>query len=622
MKRSWKSVLTVLIALVFSFQFFLVPPSVKAEDGESSFSFTLLHVNDSHARVEQFPKLATALQEIRNTVHARGGHTLLLHAGDVFSGTLYFTVHEGQADLYLMNYLGFDAMAFGNHEFDKGSGPLSKFIQGAKFPFLATNIDFSRDGRLKDFVADIGEEAVILPYLVKDIDGEKVGIIGLTTEDTPQISSPGEDIRFLDAFKAAEETVELLTREGINKIIVLSHLGFDVDRLLAEKVRGIDVIVGGHTHTVLPEGYLVSGEEPTVIVQAGEYLQYLGQLDVQFDKNGVIRDFDASLISLENYVADGQLLAKVEEFKGPIDELLKEEVGEAKVFLDGERANVRTKETNLGNLIADGMAWKVSQFVPGTRIALQNGGGIRASIQPGKITMGDVRTVLPFENVLVAIELTGQELLEALEHSVSAYPAQSGGFLQVSGIKFTFDPNGEPYHRVTEVLVSDENGNYVPLDLKKTYSVATNSFTAKGGDGYESLKRAYEDGRMINLDIPDYEVFSEYIQFLSGPVDARIEGRINTKQAPDEEPGQGETPDHPGSKPSDQNPPAKDGGSDGGSKVPVSGSESPSADTGATGNKLPNTAAGHLQWMFTGLLLILFSAAVYFLPKKRMESRK
>src|SRR5690606_2596542 len=145
--------------------------------------------------------------------------------------------------------------------------------------------------------------------------------------------------------------------------------------------------------------------------------------------------------------------------------------------------------------------------VKSVSIALQNGGGIRASISKGPITLGDVMTVLPFNNELVAIELTGDQLLRALERSVSAYPAQNGGFLHVSGIKFTFDPEKDPYSRVVSVEILNSDGEYEPLDKDKSYMVATNSFTAKGGDGYDSLKEAYENGKMINIDVPDYEAF-------------------------------------------------------------------------------------------------------------------
>jgi 2',3'-cyclic-nucleotide 2'-phosphodiesterase (5'-nucleotidase family)/predicted extracellular nuclease len=554
---------------------------------EKGFALTVMHTNDTHANVEQFPFLATAVDEVRS----RAKNSLLLHAGDVFSGTLYFNTQLGQADLYFMNAVGYDAMTFGNHEFDKGSKVLADFVKGAKFPFVSANIDFSKDALLGPLVekeiGQPGDDGKIYPAVIEEIDGEKVGIFGLTTEDTPTISSPSAETRFSEAKEKAEETVESLEDMGIDKIIALSHLGYDKDLELAKAVDGIDVIVGGHTHTVLEQGVLVDKEEPTVIVQAGERLNYLGVLDVTFDERGVVRDYEAELLPLnaDNYAKDAVLEAKVQQYKAEIDELLKEVVGATTVDLDGERANVRTKETNLGNLIADGMVWKMKQFLPETTIALQNGGGIRASIKAGDITMGDVRTVLPFENTLVAIQLTGEELLEALEHSVSAYPAQSGGFLQVSGLRFKFDPEKPAGERVWFVEAKNADGKFEPLKKDALYTVATNSFTAKGGDGYDSLKRAYEDGRMKNLDIPDYEVFSEYLRQF-GPVSPQVEGRIVAEKQP-EEPGDGGTEPPGGDQPGDGEPGGDqpgDGGGQPGDDQPGSGDQ-PGDDQPGSGDQ-------------------------------------
>ncbi|WP_368974820.1 5'-nucleotidase C-terminal domain-containing protein [Caldifermentibacillus hisashii] len=505
---------------------------------DEDFSLTIMHTNDTHARVTQFPYLATAVNQIR----ADHPNNLLLHAGDVFSGTLFFNVHLGLADLYFLNELKYDAMTFGNHEFDKDSQTLANFVNEAKFPFVSANIDFTNDPILGKYAfnepGQPGDGGNIYPAIIKEINGEQVGIFGLTTEDTPNIASPSKNIVFENAVEEAENTVSLLEEKGIDKIIALSHLGYDEDKQLAEAVDGIDVIVGGHSHTVLPEGEVIEKDEPTVIVQTGEYLNNLGKLDVTFDENGVIKEESAELLSLtadsngvRQFAADPAFQEKVDEFNTPIEELLQEVVGNTTVPLDGERANVRTKETNLGNLITDGMVWKMQQFFPETTIGLQNGGGIRASIDQGEITMGEVRTVLPFDNALVAIKLTGKEIWEALEHSVSAYPSQSGGFLHVSGLKFKFDPDKPAGERVWSVKVKTTDGNFKPIELDQMYTVATNSFTAQGGDGFDSLRQAYLDGRMINIDIPDYEVFNDYL-VAHNPVSPSVEGRIVAAKEP------------------------------------------------------------------------------------------
>lgn len=591
-------IIVTTLALLLSYALPFGAPVFAVDNGDAptdaDFTLTIMHVNDTHARVEQFPYLKTAVDEVR----IENPDSLLLHAGDVFSGTLYFTVHKGQADLDFMNQLGFDAMTFGNHEFDKGSEVLADFVREAAFPFVSANIDFFEDALLgplsSDEISETFENGKIYPAIIKEINGEKVGIFGLTTEDTPIIASPSEETKFLDAVEMANEIIDYFVDQEINKIIAISHLGYQEDLLLAKLVEGIDVIVGGHSHTELPTGVLVENDEPTVIVQAGENLNNLGVLDVGFNEEGVITNYSAELINLSKKEKDSGFQDLVDYYYQDIEELLKEEVGKTDVFLDGERENVRTKETNLGNLIADGMVWKLQQFIPDVTIALQNGGGIRASIEKGPITMGDVRTVLPFDNALVALEVTGEELLRALEHSVRLYPEQNGGFLQVSGIKFAFDPDKEPGNRVHSVKVRNTNGEYEDLDLYKMYTIATNSFTAKGGDGFESFKEAYEDGRMTNIDVPDYEVFSEYLEKI-GTVNIDVEGRIVVAKADDETP--------PAEDPSDEN------GQD-------DGSNDEDGTKDEDGQKLPATATNNWTLLAIGLSITVITLLLYLYIQK------
>ncbi len=488
---------------------------------EGPFTMSLLHTNDTHAYVEQFPKLITAVNELRSQKE----NSLLLNAGDVFSGTLYFRQYLGLADLYFMNQLGFDAMTLGNHEFDKDSETLANFIKLAQFPIVSSNVNMTKDSELgplfNNSIGGTSEQGEIFPAIIKEVDGEEVGIIGLTTEDTVFLANPGDDIVFENAIEKANETIDMLEAQGVDKIIALSHLGYQPDLDLADKVDGIDVIVGGHSHTKLDAPVVVEKEEPTLIVQANEYLKYLGVLDVTFDENGVIANYTGELKDLSKYAEDAAAKAKVEEFKAPLTELQKQVVGSTSVALNGERADVRSKETNLGNLIADGMAAKANEFIP-TYIAMQNGGGIRASIDQGDITLGEVLTVLPFGNNLVTIDLTGEEILAALEHSVSAPGA--GAFMQVSGLKFKYDSAQPVGDRVWHVEALTADG-YEELQLDKMYRVATNAFTADGGDGYTMFKTAKDEGRLAELYIVDFEVFTSYLEKVN-PVSPVVEGRI------------------------------------------------------------------------------------------------
>lgn len=488
---------------------------------EGPFTLSLLHTNDTHAYVEQFPRLITAVNELR----AQKENSLLLNAGDVFSGTLYFRQYQGLADLYFMNQLGFDAMTLGNHEFDKDSATLANFIKQAEFPIVSSNVNMANDPELgalfNDSIGGTNEQGEIFPAIIKQVDGEEVGIFGLTTEDTAFLANPGDNVVFEDAVAKANETIEMLEAQGVDKIIALSHLGYQPDVELAGQVDGIDVIVGGHSHTTLTEPVVIEKEEPTLIVQANEYLKYLGVLDVTFDENGVIADYAGELKALSGYAEDAAAKAKVEEYKVPLTELQQQVVGSTSVALNGVRADVRSKETNLGNLITDGMVAKANEFIP-TYIAMQNGGGIRASIDTGDITLGEVLTVLPFGNNLVTLDLTGEEILAALEHSVSTPGA--GGFMQVAGLKFKYDAAKPVGERVWYVEAMTANG-YEELQLDQTYRVATNAFTADGGDGYTMFKTAKDEGRITELYIVDFEVFTSYLEKYN-PVSPVVEGRI------------------------------------------------------------------------------------------------
>ncbi|MDQ0270039.1 5'-nucleotidase C-terminal domain-containing protein [Cytobacillus purgationiresistens] len=515
-----------------------------AEEENGPFSLSVLHTNDTHAHLENVPRLFTAVNQMRNEKE----NSLLLDAGDVFSGTLFFNQYLGQADLEFMNRLGYDAMTFGNHEFDKDSEVLAAFIEKAAFPFVSANVNVSNEPILNnlkdDQIGKPGEAGTIYPAIIKEIDGEKVGIFGLTTEDTSFLANPSENIVFEDAVQTSIQTVEALEAEGVNKIIALSHLGFNPDQRLAEEVRGIDVIVGGHSHTKLESPVVINeDEEPVLIVQANEYNNYLGTLDVTFDEEGVLTDWNGELIALlaknENgefvYGEDQWAKQRLTELSEPLEELKRQKVGYSDVPLNGERTDVRTKETNLGNMIADGMLEKANESVS-TQIAMQNGGGIRASIAQGDITLGDVLTVMPFGNMLVTLDLTGEEILAALEHSVAQVENGAGQFMQVAGLRFKYDmaePAGSRVHSV-EVKINDK---YETIDKARKYTVATNAFTADGGDGYDMFKQAKDDGRITELFEVDYDVFATYLE-KNSPVSPEVEGRIMeaSKSAP-EEPG-------------------------------------------------------------------------------------
>ncbi|MBW7457624.1 5'-nucleotidase C-terminal domain-containing protein, partial [Paenibacillus sepulcri] len=487
-----------------------------------------------------------------NQVRSEGGDSLLFDAGDVFSGDLYFTKWFGQADLSFMNYMGYDAMTFGNHEFDAGTDTLKDFVSKANFPLLTSNIDFSKDANISPLLkapATIDasakkstDNAGVYPYIILNVSGHKVGVFGLTTEDTKETSSPGKDVVFNDATKPARNTVAALKEQGIDVIFALSHLGYNRDRDLAQAVEGIDLIVGGHTHTLLDKPVVVQGDDaaPTVIVQANEWGKFLGRVDLAFDDQGVVMTGEnllkGGLMTVDATVTEDEAAKNMlAPYNADLEELKKQVIGKTTVVLNGERNDVRAKETNLGNFIADGMLARAKEL-KNADVAIMNGGGIRTSIKLGDITMGDLRTVMPFGNTLYVLDVTGQELKDGLENGVSGAKLGDlpGKFPQVAGMRFKWDPNQAAGSKVFDLQIKTESG-YTAVDLTKTYRLATNSFVALGGDGYASFAKAIEEGAYHeDLGYPDYEIFIQYMTSLGGTISPVVDGRITEQAKPTE----------------------------------------------------------------------------------------
>lgn len=518
----------------------ITPTIASAEQTpENNFSLTVLHSNDTHAHVANAPERAALVKKLKEQNPAN----LLLDAGDIFSGTLYFNEFEGEVDMKIMNYLGYDAMTFGNHEFDlgrseNGHASLAKMVKAANFPVVSANVDFSKDalfdGLQTKAITDDPKDGKIYNGIIKEVNGEKVGIFGLTTEETVSISSP-DKVTFTNYITEAKEAVSAFEEAGINKIIAITHIGFDDnkaidnDQELAKAVPEIDIIVGGHTHSNLPEPHVVNADtDPVVIVQANEYNKFLGQLDVEFDRDGVITNFNGQLheIGGEGAEIDEGAAEILAPYTKQVEQRMASPVGATtKVFLNGLRdlGGVRAGETNLGNLITDGMLQKAKEIDSNVSIAFQNGGGIRASIDKGEVTYGEVLTVLPFGNPLAIVQLSGAELKSTFEHSVKEYPKESGGFLHVAGMKFLFDPSKPVGSRIVSLEVDGKE-----VVDSHMYKAATNVFTARGGDGFEALGKAYEAGRVSEPGFSDWENFADHLKSLK-TVDKGIEGRIMAK---------------------------------------------------------------------------------------------
>jgi 5'-nucleotidase/UDP-sugar diphosphatase len=534
-------VFLALLALLVS-----VVPATAQEGGE--FTLTVLHTNDVHGRVDEFDGRGNTCDEEESAagecyggvarrmtmvdqIRAEVPNVVLLDAGDQFQGTLFYTQYKGGAAQEMMNALGYDAMAVGNHEFDDGPGTLGSFIRGANFPVLSANIDDSAEPELA---------GAIQPYTILDVNGDQVGVIGFTTEDTAILSSPGSNVLFNSIEESVQAAVDELTAQGVNKIIALSHAGFGRDRQVAEQVTGVDIVVAGHTNTYLsnededaegPYPVVVTGSDGNPILLVSDYTrgQYLGRLDATFDENGVVTGYEGGPIVLDNSVEkDAGIQARVEALAAPVEELMNKPVGTASVDLDGERSSCRFGECTMGNMITDAMLWSTAG--EGVQIALTNGGGIRASIPAGEVTLGDVLTVLPFGNLISTFELSGAEVVEALENGVSRAENPenegTGRFAQVSGLRYSWNPNLPAGARIVTVEVQNEDGSYSPIDMNATYKMASNDFLRNGGDGYEvfvGARNAYDFGAALD------EAVAKYITTF-GPVTPELEDRITMSE--------------------------------------------------------------------------------------------
>jgi len=513
---------------------FAVALPVAAEE-----TITILHTNDFHSRFEPISKfdsgcsaednaegkcfggyarLVTAVADARK----RNPNALLVDGGDQFQGSLFYTFYKGEAAAEMMNTMQYDGMTVGNHEFDDGPEVLAGFMSKVGFPVLMSNADVSKEPSL----ADVLKKSTVITK-----GNVKIGLIGLTPEDTPELASPGKNISFTNPVDAVQAEVDRLTAEGVDKIIVLSHSGYRVDLMVAEKTTGVDVIVGGHSNTFLSNtDENAKGPYPTMVgdtavVQAYAYGKYLGELSVTFDDDGVVAQASGEPLLIDGEVVeDKAILSRVAEMAEPLDEIRTQVVAVSAATIEGNREVCRVQECEMGNLIADAMLDRVAD--QGISIALMNSGGIRASMDAGDVTMGEVLSVLPFQNTLSTFQISGADVVAALENGVSQVEEVKGRFPQVAGLKFTWDANQPPGEgRVQEVLVQDGD-DWVSIDPASMYGVVSNNYVRGGGDGYDmfatNASEAYDFGPDLDVVLVDY-------MKANGSYSPKVEGRITSK---------------------------------------------------------------------------------------------
>lgn len=505
---------TIVVSLILT----VLSPIYAAQ---ADFELTVLHTNDLHSRVEAINKYdSTCSAEDKSKDKCLGGfarlktavaqqrelaqNSLLVDGGDVFQGSLFYTYYKGKAAAELMNSIGYDGMTVGNHEFDDGPETLASFVKAIEFPILLSNADITREPSIA---------GKIEAYSVVNRGGVDIGLIGLTPVDTAELSSPGKLVHFIEPERAVSSAVQALQADGVNIIIVLSHSGYRQDLRIAENVDGIDIIVGGHSNSYLSNGGEGAvGPYPTMVgntavVQAYAYGKFLGVLNAKFDDAGNVIDASGEPVLLDASIEpDAELAARIVELAAPLEEIRNEIVSDASTAINGNRDSCRVQECAMGNLIADAMLDRVTD--QGVSVAIQNSGGIRASIDAGEITMGEVLTVLPFQNTLSTFELSGADIIAALENGVSQVEEGKGRFPQVAGLKFSWSRQGQSNGGRIHSTKVQHDGDWQDIDPLQRYGVVSNNFLRNGGDGYsvfaDRADKAYDFGPGLETVLADY----------------------------------------------------------------------------------------------------------------------
>lgn len=470
--------ITVMLVCVFTMSVFAMAENKVV---------TILHTNDSHGRLvgsESIIGIDTIAQ-----IKAELENVLLVDAGDTLHGLPFATINKGKDVVALMNMAGYDVFTPGNHDFNYGYETLLELAELADFDVISCNI-FK------------GEELLLAPCAIKEVDGVTIGFIGVNTPDTMFMTNPLNvvGLTFEDVVECTQATVDVLLENGVDLIVVLAHLGTDDSSSvtsieLAENVTGIDIIIDGHSHSKYDEGLLVGD---VLIASANQYEAFLGAVVVEFDEDNNIVEKAAGLINVEEARA---LVEPNEDIAAFIEEINEEQslvydVPVAEFFYSLSAARepgVRTQEMPLGNLVADAL-----RVETGADIALTNGGGLRADINEGIVTRGNIIAVLPFGNYGVTKYVTPVQLKALLENGITGAPAAVGAFPQISGFSFVYDVTLEPGERVLDIIFDGES-----LDLEDDETLlllATNDFMAVGGDGYTVLGECPTENEFSALD--------------------------------------------------------------------------------------------------------------------------
>lgn len=458
----------LIISLIFLF-----PQFASAEE------VIIFHTNDMHSRIlntdDKGKSIGLAeMSAVVKFTKSQNKNTFWFDAGDNIHGMPRINISKGENMIPLLNLAGIDAFVPGNHDFNYGSDQLENISKKFKFPVLSANIVRKSNG-----------EPVFQSYKIFKRGNLKIGVFGLTTPETAFSASPDfvKAIKFLNPVDTAKEMIKIL-RPQCDILVAVMHMGVDdssefTSKRIAAETLGIDVIIDGHSHTELPQGLTVG---KTLIAQTGCYEHYLGRVTIDVQDGKIISKkaelLNADAVKKISPNPDKKILNSIKKLDKYNEKFFGEVVAHSDKKLSAERKIVRRQESEIGNLCADSMRWKT-----GADIAVVNGGSIRSDLPEGDVTRGDILAIFPFGNMVKKVEIDGKTVRAMLEHSFIAYPEEFGGFLNVSGITFTFDTSQPAGQRVQEIFIYGKT-----LDENKIYTMATTGFLLSGGDGYTMLK--------------------------------------------------------------------------------------------------------------------------------------
>ena len=421
----------------------------------------------------------TRIGHMIRVIKKREPEALVVDAGDIFQGTPLYTKYHGEVEVALLNMIGYDLFTIGNHEFDDGPQNLAQQLKKARFKIVNCNMDASKVPELAELIS---------PYVIKEVEGQKVAFIGAITPDLNQVALHTDGVKLKASgsawMKPIEETVKTVTAQGINKIVLVTHVGIELDKQLGT-LNDVDVIVSGHSHTRLDQPVVIPHPDgsSTTIVQTGSFARALGKLELTFDDQGrvIVPKTEYRLINMTDKIPeDKDLRAYVDEKLKPLLPLRQTIAGVARGAFDNGFRNMPF-DSSLGDVICDALVESGKEY--GARIAFENRGGIRGRIEPGPISLEEIEELLPFDNKAVLATVDGDCLRKALERSLSG--GLGGPFLDEHGLKIAYDPEKEKGARVVFALAQTESGQWQPLDPAKKYKIAINDYSFGGGESYD-----------------------------------------------------------------------------------------------------------------------------------------